>query len=162
MRTIGISIVLTMVAAVVAIAGRPAMPQAPAAQAGPAAMKLFSSAADVQALLAKAKGERKEGQVMVAEPILSLAPIRYQSGIQAHRRGRGRSRKRGRGGVRDRRKRDADHRRQSSRTRSAPTPQICPARPSTAERCGTSPKAISRLFRKARRTSSSPSMARWS
>ncbi len=74
MRTIGISIVLAMVAAVVAIAGRPAMPQAPATQAAPAAMKLFSSAADVQALLAKAKGERKEGQVMVAEPILSLAP----------------------------------------------------------------------------------------
>ena len=37
-------------------------------------MKIFSSAADVQALLAKAKSERKEGQVMVAEPILSLAP----------------------------------------------------------------------------------------
>ena len=74
MRTFGISIVLALVAAVVAMAGRPALPQAPAAQAGAATMKLFSSAADVQALLAKAKGERKEGQVMVAEPILSLAP----------------------------------------------------------------------------------------
>jgi mannose-6-phosphate isomerase-like protein (cupin superfamily) len=51
-----------------------ALPQAPATQAGAAAMKIFSSAADVQALLAKAKSERKEGQVMVAEPILSLAP----------------------------------------------------------------------------------------
>ena len=80
MRAFGMGIVLTMVAAVVAMAGRPAMspakalPQAPTAQAGPAAMKLFSSAADVQTLLAKAKSERKEGQVMVAEPILSLAP----------------------------------------------------------------------------------------
>src|SRR5260370_33160199 len=37
-------------------------------------MNTFSSAADVQALLAKAKAERKEGQVMVAEHILSLAP----------------------------------------------------------------------------------------
>ena len=37
-------------------------------------MKTFTSIADVQALLAKAKAERKEGQVMVAEHILSLAP----------------------------------------------------------------------------------------
>jgi mannose-6-phosphate isomerase-like protein (cupin superfamily) len=87
MRTFGIGLALALVAAAVAIAGRPAaplaitsaevssaLPQAPAAQAGAAAMKLFSSAADVQELLAKAKSERKEGQVMVAEPILSLAP----------------------------------------------------------------------------------------
>jgi mannose-6-phosphate isomerase-like protein (cupin superfamily) len=37
-------------------------------------MKTFTSAADVQGLLAKAKAERKEGQVMAAEHILSLAP----------------------------------------------------------------------------------------
>src|SRR5579872_47419 len=36
--------------------------------------KTFSSAADVQALIAKAKSERKEGQPMVAERILRLAP----------------------------------------------------------------------------------------
>lgn len=37
-------------------------------------MKTFTSSTEVQALLDKAKGERKEGQVMVAERILSLAP----------------------------------------------------------------------------------------
>ncbi len=36
--------------------------------------KTFSSAADVQALIAKAKSERKDGQPMVAERILQLAP----------------------------------------------------------------------------------------
>jgi mannose-6-phosphate isomerase-like protein (cupin superfamily) len=80
------SIVLALVAAVVVMAGRPAassavtptastaLPQAPAAQADAATMKTFTSAAEVQALLAKAKAERKEGQVAVAEHILSLAP----------------------------------------------------------------------------------------
>jgi mannose-6-phosphate isomerase-like protein (cupin superfamily) len=75
MRTFGISIVLALVAAVVVMAHAPVKPpQAPASQATAAPMKTFSSAADVQALLAKAKSERKEGQVMVAEPILSLSP----------------------------------------------------------------------------------------
>jgi len=37
-------------------------------------MKIYSSSADVQALLAKAKSERKDDQVMVAEHILTLAP----------------------------------------------------------------------------------------
>jgi quercetin dioxygenase-like cupin family protein len=86
MRTLGISLVLAIIAAVVVTAERPgasrpvaplatiALPQAPAPQADAAIMKTFASAADVQALLAKAKGERKEGQVMVAEHILSLAP----------------------------------------------------------------------------------------
>jgi mannose-6-phosphate isomerase-like protein (cupin superfamily) len=77
MRTLGIGIVLALVAAAV-MAGRPAGPkppvQAPAAQADAAMMKTFTSSAEVQSLLAKAKGERKEGQVMVAEHILSLAP----------------------------------------------------------------------------------------
>jgi mannose-6-phosphate isomerase-like protein (cupin superfamily) len=46
------------------------------AMAQPAAQptKTFSSAADVQALIAKAKSERKDGQPMVAERILQLAP----------------------------------------------------------------------------------------
>src|ERR1700676_2626636 len=86
MRTLGISLALALLAAVVVMAGQPAkspatapaaltaLPQAPAAQADAAMMNTFSSAADVQALLAKAKAERKEGQVMVAEHILSLAP----------------------------------------------------------------------------------------
>jgi mannose-6-phosphate isomerase-like protein (cupin superfamily) len=85
MRTFGISVVLALLAAVVVMAERPAArpaitlaaptpQQASPAQASAAATKTFSSVADVQALLAKAKSERKEGQVMVAEPILSLAP----------------------------------------------------------------------------------------
>ena len=85
MRTLGISLALALVAAVV-VAGKPAaspaaisagsttLAQAPAAQMDASMMNTFSSAADVQALLAKAKAERKEGQVMVAEHILSLAP----------------------------------------------------------------------------------------
>jgi mannose-6-phosphate isomerase-like protein (cupin superfamily) len=86
MRTLGMSIVLALVAAVVVMAGRPAaspavtpaastaLPQAPAAQTDAAMLQTFTSAADVQALLSKAKAERKEGQVMAAEHILSLAP----------------------------------------------------------------------------------------
>jgi quercetin dioxygenase-like cupin family protein len=86
MRILGISLVLALIATVVVKAGQPAaspgvppmgptaLPQAPAAQMDASAMKTFASATDVQALLAKAKGERKEGQVMVAEHILSLAP----------------------------------------------------------------------------------------
>jgi mannose-6-phosphate isomerase-like protein (cupin superfamily) len=86
MRTLGISLVLALIAAVVVMAGKPAassavtptasaaLPQTPAALADAAMMKTFASAAEVQALLAKAKAERKEGQVLVAEHILSLAP----------------------------------------------------------------------------------------
>jgi len=40
----------------------------------PAATKTYSSAADVVALIAKAKAEQKAGQPMVAEHILQLAP----------------------------------------------------------------------------------------
>jgi mannose-6-phosphate isomerase-like protein (cupin superfamily) len=85
MRTLGLSFALALGAAVMAMAGKPAAPtaaaaapasvlQAPAAQMDASMMKVFSSAGDVQALLAKAKAERKEGQVMAAEHILSLAP----------------------------------------------------------------------------------------
>lgn len=38
------------------------------------AMKLFSSSADVAALAAQAKSERKENQALVSKPILRLAP----------------------------------------------------------------------------------------
>lgn len=44
------------------------------AQQAPPAPKMFSSAADVQALIAEAKGERKEGQAQVTKRILGLAP----------------------------------------------------------------------------------------
>ncbi|MEI9813432.1 MAG: cupin domain-containing protein [Acidobacteriota bacterium] len=36
--------------------------------------KLFTSAADIQALIAKSKNDRKEGQATVSQPILRLAP----------------------------------------------------------------------------------------
>jgi hypothetical protein len=78
MRTLGLTLLLALTATVVAITGNPAAsaapPQSPAAQMDASTMVTFTSAADVQALLAKAKAERKEGQVMVAEHILSLAP----------------------------------------------------------------------------------------
>ena len=66
MRTLGLSMVLALFAAMVVLAGQPAAPlavtsaapvappQAPAAQTDAAAMKTFASSADVQALLAKA------------------------------------------------------------------------------------------------------------
>jgi mannose-6-phosphate isomerase-like protein (cupin superfamily) len=40
------------------------------------AMKVFASSADVSALAAEAKSQRKEGQALVSKPILSLAPYR--------------------------------------------------------------------------------------
>jgi len=46
----------------------------PAQQSAAADLKTFSSSADVQALIAKAKAERKEGQAIVMEKILSFAP----------------------------------------------------------------------------------------
>ncbi len=47
-----------------------------ARQAVPAALRSFISAGDVAALVEKAKADRKDGQPLVAEPILSLAPYR--------------------------------------------------------------------------------------
>ena len=52
-----------------------ALAQAPAAPADPA-MKTFASASEITALIAKAKAERKDGQALVAERILTLAPYR--------------------------------------------------------------------------------------
>ena len=88
MRTLGISIVLSLAAAAVVMAGRPsastAIPsagvrasvpaQAPSAQAAATVMKTFTTAAEIPSLLAKAKSEHNEGQVMTAEHMLSLAP----------------------------------------------------------------------------------------
>jgi mannose-6-phosphate isomerase-like protein (cupin superfamily) len=39
-----------------------------------ASLKTFASSADVQALIARAKSEHKEGQAIVTEPILQFAP----------------------------------------------------------------------------------------
>src|SRR5215472_251593 len=66
MRIYAIGSVLTLATAV-------ALAQPPSGKAAPS-MKLFSSSADVQALIAKAKSERKEGQATVSLPILQLAP----------------------------------------------------------------------------------------
>ena len=63
MRAIAITFVGTLVAGV-------SWTQPPGAQA----IKTFSSSADVAALAAKAKSERKEGQPVVAERILQLSP----------------------------------------------------------------------------------------
>lgn len=51
--------------------------QAPARPAAlPLPMKVFASAGDVAALIDKAKHDRKSGQAMVIEPLLSIAPYR--------------------------------------------------------------------------------------
>jgi mannose-6-phosphate isomerase-like protein (cupin superfamily) len=44
------------------------------AKSGTPALKLFASSSDVQALIAKAKAERKDNQPTVSLPILQLAP----------------------------------------------------------------------------------------
>ena len=67
MRVIVISLALTLVAAA-------ALAQQLDVQPPPAANKTFASSTDVAALLAKAKSERKEGQGLVSERILQLAP----------------------------------------------------------------------------------------
>ena len=69
MRIIIMSLVLTLVA-LAALAKQPA--RQPAPQSPDKATKTFTSAADLAALIAKAKSERKEGQAIVAEPMLEL------------------------------------------------------------------------------------------
>jgi mannose-6-phosphate isomerase-like protein (cupin superfamily) len=68
-RTKIIGLVFTLVAAV-ALAKQPA-PQ-PAPQSSEKPTKTFTSAADVTALIAKSKSERKEGQPLVIQPMLEL------------------------------------------------------------------------------------------
>jgi mannose-6-phosphate isomerase-like protein (cupin superfamily) len=63
---VAIAFVLTMFGTAVA--------QQPAAQTAAPAVKTFTSAAEVQSLIAKAAAERKPGQATVAEPILLLPP----------------------------------------------------------------------------------------
>jgi mannose-6-phosphate isomerase-like protein (cupin superfamily) len=56
------------------------------AQTAPDAAKLFTSSTEVQTLIAKAKAEKKDGQPMVSEPILKLAPynvdLEYRTGVR--------------------------------------------------------------------------------
>jgi mannose-6-phosphate isomerase-like protein (cupin superfamily) len=69
MRNSIVSLALILVAAV-ALAKQPAPQAAPQSSAKPT--KTFTSAADLTALIAKAKSERKEGQPLVVEPMLEL------------------------------------------------------------------------------------------
>ena len=69
MRAFVMALALTLIASA-------AVAQQPAAQMPDQPMKVFSSSADVEALIAKAKAERKEGQGLVSEPILIFAPYR--------------------------------------------------------------------------------------
>jgi mannose-6-phosphate isomerase-like protein (cupin superfamily) len=52
-----------------------------------ASLKTFASYADVQALIARAKSEHKEGQAIVTEPILQFAPytatLEYRTSVGA-------------------------------------------------------------------------------
>ena len=74
MRVIGIGIALTLLTAA-AVAQQPASPN----------IKTYASAADVAALEAHAKSARKEGQPLVVERILQLAPynanLEYRASI---------------------------------------------------------------------------------
>ena len=70
MRATLIVSILVVCAAAVAAAQQPAAPAANPA----AAIKTFCSSADVQALIAKAKSERKDGQPIVVERVVQLAP----------------------------------------------------------------------------------------
>ena len=65
MRVLGTVLTLTLFA--IAAEAQPAGAAAPA-------IKTFASSADVAALIAKSKSERKEGQAIVTQRILSLAP----------------------------------------------------------------------------------------
>jgi mannose-6-phosphate isomerase-like protein (cupin superfamily) len=61
-----------MIGVAVAFITSSASAQTPASTAP--AMKIVASSADVAALMAKAKTERKEGQPLVAQPLLQFAP----------------------------------------------------------------------------------------
>ena len=65
MRRIIVSIAFTLVAAI-------ALAKQPAPQSAEKPAKNFTSSAEVTALVAKAKSERKEGQSTVVEPMLEL------------------------------------------------------------------------------------------
>jgi mannose-6-phosphate isomerase-like protein (cupin superfamily) len=69
MRAVGISFTLILLAAAAQAQQTPAQPVA-------AVMTTFASAADVDALIAKARSERKEGQPVFSQRILQLTPYR--------------------------------------------------------------------------------------
>jgi len=67
MRAVIISLALALVS-------HPVLAQQPAAPGPGQVMKTLASSADVAALVAKAKSERKEGQALIAQPLLQLPP----------------------------------------------------------------------------------------
>ena len=67
MRVVVFSVALALVSGSVSA-------QQPATEGAAQTLKLFASSADVAALAAKAKSERKEGQALVAQSIVRLAP----------------------------------------------------------------------------------------
>lgn len=69
MRTLVVSLILSVVAATAV-----AVAQQPATLPSPSPTILFSSAADVQALIVKSKNERKPDQGIFSSRVLSLAP----------------------------------------------------------------------------------------
>lgn len=75
MRTLNLTLALALSAALL-------LAQAPAGKgkAAPQPNKEYSSAADVQAMIAKAKNDRKDGQAIVQNNILRLAP--YSAGLE--------------------------------------------------------------------------------
>jgi mannose-6-phosphate isomerase-like protein (cupin superfamily) len=66
MRALTIGLALTMLSASTALAQQ--------AAPGAASSRTMVSAADVQAMIAKAKSERKEGQALLAQSMIQLAP----------------------------------------------------------------------------------------
>ena len=59
---------------IVSLVASAALAQQPAAQNAPSAPKLFAGSADVTAMIAKAKRERKPDQPNFVQPIVQLAP----------------------------------------------------------------------------------------
>jgi mannose-6-phosphate isomerase-like protein (cupin superfamily) len=84
MRTMILSLVLTLVAAV-ALATEPARQGAPQSAEKPT--KTFTSSSDVMALIAQAKSEHKDGQALVTEPMLELGSydghLEYRASVGA-------------------------------------------------------------------------------
>jgi mannose-6-phosphate isomerase-like protein (cupin superfamily) len=67
---------LTLLLAVLAATPRAQNAMAQAGGSASAAMKTFTSSSEIQAMIARAKSERKENQAIVTYPILQLAPYR--------------------------------------------------------------------------------------
>ena len=75
MRIINLSLALALAAALLT-----AQPPAGKGKGAPAPNREYSSAADIQAMIAKAKNDRKDGQAIVQANILRLAP--YSAGLE--------------------------------------------------------------------------------